>query len=104
MCVCQVVVDLLITSRQVDADAAARQRDEGEAPCRQQISERPGARSETRKNVCSKLDPAESERGDVVDRLEVLAAPCDGGVTDFGGRGEREEGRGNNCKRGERGR
>ena len=37
-----------------------------------------------RKNVRSELDAAEAERGDVVDGVEVFAAPRDGGVADLG--------------------
>src|SRR5204862_2522536 len=82
----------------IERRVATRQRDEDEMLPGQQVFELRGTFAPHIERLLSELNPAITQRGDVVDRLPVIAVPGDGRVaeTDAGGgaRSPRDDARG----------
>jgi hypothetical protein len=78
----RVLRDLFLLDRGIEPHVSARQRHHRQAVLCEQIRERARRVPELLDDWRAKLDALEADRGDLFDRLQVVALPCDGGVAE----------------------
>ncbi len=76
------LLDLGLLRGGVDPHVSARERDHRQAMFLKEIAKSAGAIAVGLEDVRPQLDAGKTERGDVLDRLDILAAPGDGGVAE----------------------
>ena len=81
--VARVLVDDLRVRSRLDRDAAARERDERQMMPGEHVAQLARPTAELLQDVGPDLDAGKAERGDIVDRLELVAIPGDRRVSDF---------------------